>query len=192
MPTPRATPAPDDRPLGLRFITAAVNEPWTELDADAAQTRWAALSTTHGDAGLGTRVAHPERLAEATAELRTIYAEHDPARVAASLNAALRAHGAPTELAQLPDGRWATRPAIPIESSAADFVRSLAAAALAQWFAERGRGAWGLCAAPGCERAFIDEGRRAPQRFCSPNCATRTRVAAHRAERRPSGGTHTR
>ncbi|MFJ2775485.1 MULTISPECIES: CGNR zinc finger domain-containing protein [unclassified Kitasatospora] len=29
----------------------------------------------------------------------------------------------------------------------------------------------------------MDTGRRAPQRYCTPRCATRVRVAAHRAQR---------
>ncbi|MEV7779470.1 CGNR zinc finger domain-containing protein [Kitasatospora sp. NPDC088351] len=56
-------------------------------------------------------------------------------------------------------------------------------AALALWLGERGGCAWGRCAAPGCARYFIDTGRRAPQRYCTPRCATRVRVAAHRAQR---------
>ncbi|MGW1177313.1 CGNR zinc finger domain-containing protein [Kitasatospora sp. NPDC002543] len=45
----------------------------------------------------------------------------------------------------------------------------------------------GQYAAPGCERFSIDTGRRTPQRFRSPRCATRVRVAAHRGrkEERP-------
>ncbi|MFJ9442511.1 CGNR zinc finger domain-containing protein [Kitasatospora sp. NPDC101235] len=29
----------------------------------------------------------------------------------------------------------------------------------------------------------MDTGRRTPQRFCTPRCATRVRVAAHRAQK---------
>ncbi|MFJ6622682.1 CGNR zinc finger domain-containing protein [Kitasatospora sp. NPDC091335] len=46
-----------------------------------------------------------------------------------------------------------------------------------------GRPLSGRCAAPGCERFFVDTGRRTPQRYCTPRCATRVRVAAHRAQR---------
>ena len=41
--------------------------------------------------------------------------------------------------------------------------------------------AWGRCAAADCDHFFVDTGRRSPQRFCTPRCATRVRVAAHRA-----------
>lgn len=54
---------------------------------------------------------------------------------------------------------------------------------LAQLFSERGRLAWGECAAPGCDVLFLDAGPGSPRRFCSTTCATRTRVTAHRARR---------
>ncbi|MGF7236501.1 MAG: CGNR zinc finger domain-containing protein, partial [Frankia sp.] len=38
----------------------------------------------------------------------------------------------------------------------------------------------GLCAAVGCGTPFADLGRGDPRRYCSPRCATRERVAAHR------------
>ncbi|MEV4612729.1 CGNR zinc finger domain-containing protein [Kitasatospora sp. NPDC049258] len=55
--------------------------------------------------------------------------------------------------------------------------------ALALRLGDRGRCAWGRCAAPDCRRYFIDTGRRTPQRYCTPRCATRVRVASHRAGR---------
>ncbi|MGW1991554.1 CGNR zinc finger domain-containing protein [Embleya sp. NPDC001921] len=48
---------------------------------------------------------------------------------------------------------------------------------------ERGTCAWGQCAAPDCADYFIDTGRRAPQRYRTTRCATRVRVATHRANR---------
>ncbi|MFJ8098587.1 CGNR zinc finger domain-containing protein [Streptomyces griseofuscus] len=62
----------------------------------------------------------------------------------------------------------------------ARWLLSTAALALALWLGERGYCAWGRCAAPGCDRCFIDTGRRAPRRYCSTRCGTRVRVAAHR------------
>jgi len=43
----------------------------------------------------------------------------------------------------------------------------------------------GGCAAAPCRRVFVDRSRSARQRFCSPACANRATVAAHRARRRP-------
>lgn len=180
--THRSAPgAPErTRPLGLRFVVDVTNEPWRNHDAARTTERWAALCAEHGDAGLGEAPVQGPALRDAVAEVRTLLATTEPQAAASGLNAALASTAAPPELVQLPDGRWATRPTLPDDASAALVYRTLAAAALANWFAERGRPAWGHCAAARCENVFIDEGRRAPQRFCSPTCATRTRVAAHR------------
>lgn len=42
----------------------------------------------------------------------------------------------------------------------------------------------GGCAGAACCRVFVDRSRSARQRFCSPACANRATVAAHRARRR--------
>jgi predicted RNA-binding Zn ribbon-like protein len=39
----------------------------------------------------------------------------------------------------------------------------------------------GRCAASGCARVFADTSRNAARRYCSPACANRSAVAAHRA-----------
>jgi predicted RNA-binding Zn ribbon-like protein len=53
--------------------------------------------------------------------------------------------------------------------------------ALAVLLAERQASPAGLCAAPSCGRPFVNVGRGAPRRYCSPACGTRDRVARHRA-----------
>ncbi|TQL40633.1 CGNR zinc finger protein [Leucobacter komagatae] len=161
------------RALGLRFVVDAVNAP------DLASA-WPTLTKAHGDPHLGELDASPEPVAAAARALREIFAIHDPRQAAASLNHMLAERSAQPELAELADGRWALRPHLADASTAADTLARVGAFALATWLAERGRCAWGLCEAPDCDRAFIDEGRRAPQRFCSSTCATRTRVALHR------------
>lgn len=187
MDTTSASP----RPLGLRFATDFANTDWArtggETEPHGAPAAWRELCAAHGDPELGEREAEAGALAAVAAELLAVFAESDPQLAATRVNAALRAHPGPSELAQLPDGRWVTRPALPRDASAAVAARVLISSALAQWFAERGRCAWGRCAAADCGRAFIDEGRRTPQRFCSQSCATRTRVAAHRAAQRGAG-----
>ena len=177
---PVADVAKRARPLGLRFIVAVANEPWQEHDAARTAERWAVLCTEHGDPTLGNSPVRDAALRDAVTEVRTLFAIAEPQAAANALNAALASATATSELAQLADGRWAMRPALPYDARAATAYRMLAVAALADWFAERGRPAWGYCAAPGCGNVFIDEGRRQPQRFCTPTCATRTRVAAHR------------
>ena len=169
-----------ERPLGLRFTVDLANA------ADPA-AEWADTATAHGSRSLALATVDAATLEAAVHRVRGVLASPSPGAAAAAVNALLAAAPAATELTELDDGRWAVRPHLPAGVPAAESYLAVAAFALAEWFAERGRPAWGICAAAECELAFIDEGRRAPQRFCSTACATRTRVAAHRR----AGGTGT-
>ena len=42
----------------------------------------------------------------------------------------------------------------------------------------------GICAAPACERVFLDTSRNGSRRFCSTACQHRVKAAAYRARRR--------
>jgi predicted RNA-binding Zn ribbon-like protein len=52
---------------------------------------------------------------------------------------------------------------------------------LAGFAAGHGFDAIDSCAAPDCERVFVNAAERRPRRFCSPTCSSRTRVASYRA-----------
>jgi predicted RNA-binding Zn ribbon-like protein len=43
-----------------------------------------------------------------------------------------------------------------------------------------------VCAAPACDRVFVDVARDAQRRFCSPRCQSRVKAAAHRARKAAS------
>ncbi|WP_232828256.1 CGNR zinc finger domain-containing protein [Kribbella monticola] len=45
-------------------------------------------------------------------------------------------------------------------------------------------GRLGVCAAPQCDRVFVDESKNSRRRFCSPQCQSRVKAAAHRARTR--------
>lgn len=47
----------------------------------------------------------------------------------------------------------------------------------------------GICASPSCQNVFLAQGRGQPRRYCSRRCATRERVAAHRALAHRAGPT---
>ncbi|MFF8816653.1 CGNR zinc finger domain-containing protein [Leucobacter sp. NPDC015123] len=171
---PRQTQRQDPaRPLGLRFVVDAINAP-------KPSSSWSALTEAHGDPLLSELATQQEHVHAAVHALRSIFAIQDPGQAAAKLNQLLAECSTQPELAELPDGRWALRPSLTDTSTAATALTRVGAFVLATWLSERGRCAWGLCEATGCDRAFIDEGRRAAQRFCSTTCATRTRVALHR------------
>ncbi|WP_422742559.1 CGNR zinc finger domain-containing protein [Micromonospora sp. WMMD754] len=56
--------------------------------------------------------------------------------------------------------------------------------ALAVFLCEQGVDRFKVCAEPGCGAVFLDGSTNRRRRFCSPRCATRTHVRAHRARRR--------
>lgn len=47
-------------------------------------------------------------------------------------------------------------------------------------------GRLGVCAAPLCDRVFVDASRNGRRRFCSPRCLSRVKAAAHRARHPPT------
>lgn len=61
------------------------------------------------------------------------------------------------------------------------------AMALALLIAEHGIEVLGQCAADGCAHVVLRIGPGPRRRYCDTGCASRTRVAAHRASRRASG-----
>lgn len=42
----------------------------------------------------------------------------------------------------------------------------------------------GICAAPACDRVFVDVSRNGTRRFCTTGCQNRVKAAAHRARQR--------
>jgi predicted RNA-binding Zn ribbon-like protein len=57
--------------------------------------------------------------------------------------------------------------------------------ALALLVAEHGIDVIGQCEAPDCTHAVVRVGPGPARRYCDSTCASRTRVAAHRANRKP-------
>jgi predicted RNA-binding Zn ribbon-like protein len=48
------------------------------------------------------------------------------------------------------------------------------------------QGRLGVCAAPRCDRVYVDTSRNATRRFCSTSCQNRVKAAAFRAARQPA------
>ncbi|MFG3260003.1 CGNR zinc finger domain-containing protein [Streptomyces sp. NPDC048172] len=170
------------------------------LDEDPALPRdaLAALLVAHGEApGDVTEDEFGERDAEAlraaVARLRArVLAEPDTDRAARALNALLAECGARPRLSRHDGHAWHLHVDRADDVSWADWFTAASAHALAQLLSERGRSAWGVCAAEGCARVFLDDGPGTRRRHCSPACASRARVAAHRRRVRApeDGGPH--
>jgi predicted RNA-binding Zn ribbon-like protein len=171
---------------GVRRAVAAVNSalPPGRRASDAELTRGlASVLRTHGEpddlAGLDAEVDALRAVLDA---LYAVFAAgHDDDLAAERLNRLLERHGGPLRLVREPGSAWhlhADRP----ESGWADWLAAGSALALAVHLAEHGA-AWGVCEAPHCRHVYVQDGPGRPRRTCSPVCATRRRVAAHRARR---------
>ncbi|WP_327065262.1 CGNR zinc finger domain-containing protein [Kitasatospora sp. NBC_01302] len=175
----------DANPRGLHFIVELAN---AVQDTVQDGTRVGAsdlmeLLARHGGPPFRLTEADASRLCDATGELIGILAAKEPDAAAEAINALLRRHPARPHLVRLPGRPWSLHAQADPEDGPVPWLLATAALALGLWFSERGGCAWGQCAAPDCAHYFIDTGRRTPQRYCSARCATRVRVAAHRAQR---------
>ena len=45
-------------------------------------------------------------------------------------------------------------------------------------------GRLGVCGAPACDRVYVDGSKNGTRRYCSPQCQSRVKAAAHRARAR--------
>ena len=64
------------------------------------------------------------------------------------------------------------------------WIATMAVAGLVLHVCRHGRDRLRRCTAAGCGRWFADTSRNSTRRYCSPACASRTTVAAHRARLR--------
>lgn len=182
MPPTSETPDTWSRPLGLRFVVDVLNElPETGGDLQL-------LMREHHGPRFDIAVFDGDQFGRAIDAVRQVFAADDDADAASRINQLLVDVNVPTELDRLDDGRWVLRPAISTDASLAPWFAAMAAFGLGLWMTERGRAAWGECAAPDCHRVFVDAGRRRPQQYCSTRCATRVRVSAHRESARLESG----
>ena len=127
----------------------------------------------------------PEDIAElraAALELREVFAAPDVASAASVLNRLFAAYARPPRLTDHEDGYgWHLHVDTADDGPWGAWLVTSSALGLASLLAERQGVPGGLCASPSCGRPFAHTGGGSPRRFCSPRCATRERVAAHRA-----------
>ncbi|MQS18128.1 CGNR zinc finger domain-containing protein [Streptomyces kaniharaensis] len=168
-------------PRGLHFITDLANTVRDDPEAEAADLQ--AVLARHGGPPFRLTDADACELRAATSHLIRILTMHDEDEAAEAINTLLDRYPARPRLVRLPGRPWSLHTQAPPTADLTHWLLSTAALALGLWLSERGSCAWGQCGAAGCDRFFIDAGRRTPQRFCTPRCATRARVAAHRAHR---------
>lgn len=127
-----------------------------------------------------------ERLRAAIRRLTELLRQSDPDRIAAQINSILEECGSRPRLSNHGGHFWHLHVDRADEAPWDEWLAATSALALAQLLSERGRIAWGECGAPQCRRVFLHDGPGSPRRHCSPTCASRTRVARHRAKGRPT------
>lgn len=163
---------------------------------------------------VNTRTLEPERLTTpadlrdfllAHGESEPITLDEDDLRDVRAVRERLRPvfHRTPAESARVLNellGEYAVRPYLSDhdglpwhlhvarpDATWGEWLAATAALGLAGFAAGHGFAAIGTCAAADCERVFVNPAERRPRRFCTPTCASRTRVASYRA-RQSSGG----
>jgi len=118
---------------------------------------------------------------ESTARmLYAVFAEQDVAVVARLLNEVLAKYARAPRLSEHGDTAWHLHVDSDDHAPWAEWFAASSALALAVLLAEKQRSPGGLCASSTCGRPFIDLGKGGGRSYCSPRCATRERVAAHR------------
>ncbi|OLT45285.1 hypothetical protein BJF85_01520 [Saccharomonospora sp. CUA-673] len=119
-------------------------------------------------------------------QLREVFAAPSTPAAVERINALLARHATPPRLTSH-GGRhpWHLHADRDDDGPMAEWLLTSTGLAMAFVVAQWQRRPGGICAADRCGRPFADTGGGSPRRFCSPRCATRARVAAHRRSRRP-------
>lgn len=144
----------------------------------------------------GGRVTVPAELPAISAEylagtaraMRGIYEAMDDERpddAAATVNQLLRETGARPQLDRVPGEPWQVHFHGADDSYGVGWAAGCATA-LALAIGSELAGRLGVCAAPCCDRVYVDASRNAVRRFCSAPCQSRVKAAAFR-DRQESG-----
>lgn len=133
------------------------------------------------------RRADATRLADLAGRMRVVFeAAHtgDLDRAATEVNALLIDTNARPQLDRGKDRPWSLHFHGPNDELANGWAAGCAAG-LAIALGSDLAGRLGVCAAPQCDRVFVDVSRNGQRRFCSPQCQSRVKAAAHRARQEP-------
>ena len=112
--------------------------------------------------------------------LRAVFVAADRDTAAALLNELLAQFAAAPRLVRHEGWDWHVHVDRADDAPWDEWLASSAALALATLLAGSPELPWGECAAAGCRRVYVHDGRGDPRRYCSSTCATRERVRRHR------------
>lgn len=148
--------------------------------AERVEAVRAALSAAP-DLGL----AEADRLADTAQVLRVVFEAAAADRLddaAPALNALLRDSGARPQLDRAPGHPWQVHFHGADDSYAVGWSAGCATG-LAMALGGDYAGRLGVCAAPRCDRVYVDTSRNAGRQFCSTACQNRVKAAVFRARR---------
>jgi len=150
------------------------------FEADPAAV--AEVLRSHGEPEVRLSSEDIAELRAAARELREVFAAPDVASAASALNRLFAAYARPPRLTDHADGYgWHLHVDAADDGPWGRWLVTSSALGLANLLAERQDVPGGLCASPSCGKPFAHTGGGSPRKFCSSRCATRERVAAHRA-----------
>ena len=173
--------------LGVRSPSAVAERPIAAVlllrDPAATEADVTRLFTEHGEIEpVAVSADDLADLRSVTAALDELFASTDVDSWAAGLNGLLARWASAPRLAHEGVG-WHLHVDRGDDASLAEWFASSSSLALAVLLTQHAEPPVGRCAAEGCGRPFLQTWSGSPRRFCSPACATRTRVAAHRRRR---------
>lgn len=122
-----------------------------------------------------------EQVRALRAQVRALFAARTQLEAAEVLNGLLagtRVRMGVVRERPLPRIEWAMDTSVEL----VDALRSAVAVSAAHLVEDFGFDRLRVCGADPCADVFLDVSKRGEQRFCGPRCATRVRVAAHRAK----------
>ncbi|GAA2826070.1 CGNR zinc finger domain-containing protein [Kribbella solani] len=123
------------------------------------------------------------RLVQLAGRMRTVFeaaSSGDLDSAAVEINALLVETNARPQLDRGQDRPWSLHFHGPDEQLANGWAAGCAAGLALAVGSDLG-GRLGVCAAPQCDRVFVDVSKNGQRRFCSPQCQSRVKAAAHRA-----------
>ncbi len=105
---------------------------------------------------------------------------------AVTVNRLLRETGARPQLDRVPGEPWQVHFHGSEDTYGVGWIAGCATA-LALAVGSELAGRLGVCAAPHCDRVYVDASRNSVRQFCSAPCQSRVKAAAFRARRRDAG-----
>lgn len=156
------------------------------LPAEADPAEVSRVLRDHGEPEVTLSPSDVGELRAAALELREVFAAPDVASAAEVLNRLFATYARPPRLTDHEEGfGWHVHVDAADDGPWGPWLVTSSALGLATLLADRQAAPGGLCASPACGKPYAHLGGGSPRRYCSPRCATRERVAAHRAAQHP-------